>query len=80
VADDITIPSTCPILGIPIEWKQGNGKASIANSPSLDRLDSTKGYTPDNVRVISYRANVIKNDGTAAEHRAIAAWMERESA
>ena len=37
------------------------------NSPSLDRIDSSKGYTPDNVWVISRRANIIKHDATLEE-------------
>ena len=47
-----------------------------SESPSLDRIDPTGGYTPDNIRVISYRANWIKNDGTLDEHQKIAAYME----
>ena len=31
------------------------------DSPSLDRIDSTKGYTPENVRVVLYCINVMAN-------------------
>jgi len=62
--DDISIPAVCPLLGIPLIV--GNGKHSPA-SPTLDRIDNRKGYIRENVWVISYRANMIKQDATASE-------------
>lgn len=62
--DDIIIPKTCPLLGIPIF--QGKDKV-CPNSPTLDRYDSSKGYIKGNVWVISYRANTIKSDATNDE-------------
>jgi len=41
-------------------------------SPSIDRIDPTKGYIKGNVWIIGYRANLVKNDGTADEHQKIA--------
>lgn len=61
---DIEIPPLCPVLGIPLVKGQGT---PTDNSPTLDRIDSTKGYTPENVLVVSYRANRIKNDATISE-------------
>jgi hypothetical protein len=46
-------------------------------SPSLDRIDSEKGYVKGNVWIVGYRANLIKNDGTAEEHELIAAAMRK---
>ena len=37
------------------------------NSYSLDRIDSTKGYTIENLMVISNRANRIKNNASNEE-------------
>jgi hypothetical protein len=62
--EDISIPATCPLLGIPL--KKGR-KRSIASSPSLDRIFPEKGYIKGNVWVISARANAIKNDASIAE-------------
>lgn len=73
--DDIAIPSQCPVLGISLEHQIGKGGKS-PHSPSLDRFDNTKGYTKDNVRVISLRANQLKNDATLDEMRRIVAYME----
>lgn len=57
------LPTVCPLLGVELCY---NGPLS-AVSPSLDRKDSSKGYVPGNVWVISHRANVIKNNATAEE-------------
>jgi hypothetical protein len=61
---DIYIPTQCLLLNIPLI--RGVGKRTD-NSPTLDRIDSAKGYTKDNIAVISYRANRIKNDATIDE-------------
>jgi hypothetical protein len=67
---DIHIPDICPLLGIPL-FPGTNGKVG-PNSPTLDRIDSSKGYTPDNVWVISYKANTIKSNATPEELLTIA--------
>ncbi len=73
--DDISIPEMCPILGIKLEV---GTRLRRDNSPSLDRLKPELGYVRGNVRVISYRANRIKSDGTREEHEQVVAYM-RES-
>lgn len=62
--DDIILPTHCPILGIPLQV--GDGGASD-NSPSLDRIDSSKGYVKGNIEVMSYRANTLKNNASSSE-------------
>lgn len=71
--EDIDIPESCPVLGIPLE--KGTGVATDA-SPSLDRLRPSKGYVPGNVAVISYKANRIKSDATLTELRKVLEWFE----
>ena len=56
--EDISIPAKCPLLGITIFT--GN-KYDYNNSPSLDRIDNSKGYTKENIWVISMLANTMKN-------------------
>lgn len=62
--DDITIPSVCPILEIPLT-KNNIGWA--ADIPTLDRIDPNKGYIKGNIKVISGKANVMKNNATIEE-------------
>lgn len=70
---DLDIPEHCPILGIPLVI--GGGKQHD-NSPTVDRADTSKGYIPGNVGVISWRANRLKSDATVDELRSILAYME----
>jgi len=49
----------CPLLKIPLFRGEKN---SCPNSPTLDRIDSSKGYTKDNVQVISLKANTAKSN------------------
>jgi hypothetical protein len=70
---DITFPTHCPMLGMELDWF---AESRQENSPSIDRVDSTKGYIPGNVIVCSWRANRIKNDGSSIEHRQIADYLD----
>lgn len=56
VPSDIVIPNTCPALGITLDSKLG-----VYNRPSIDRIDNTKGYTPDNIVIVPQLANRCKN-------------------
>lgn len=61
---DVIVPKICPLLLILLMVAKNS---LTANSPSLDRIDSSRGYVKDNVWVISHRANTIKNDATLKE-------------
>jgi hypothetical protein len=73
---DLNWPLVCPILGIPINYY---AEITEEGSPSFDRINSTKAYVKGNVHIISWRANRIKNDGTATEHRLIANYIDKIS-
>lgn len=59
--EDINIPLKCPLLNVNLVF---GTKSDYKFSPSLDRIDSSKGYTPDNIRIISTLANTMKNCAT----------------
>lgn len=61
---DLVIPSVCPISLI--EIKVCTGKVGDS-SPTLDRIDNSKGYIKGNVDVISQRANTRKGDMSLEE-------------
>jgi hypothetical protein len=60
--DDIVIPENCPILGVPFVFE-----ANHQYAPSLDRIDSSKGYVPGNVQVVTVRANTLKSNMSVLE-------------
>ncbi len=60
---DIVIPKLCPLLGVPIIKQPGE----YDFAPSLDRIDNTEGYTKDNIWIISFKANRMKNTATLSE-------------
>ena len=64
VLSDIVVPKRRPVLGVLLQYNSDY-------SPSLDRVDSSKGYIKGNVRVISKRANVLKNNATVEELKAV---------
>lgn len=71
---DIIIPKKCPVLGTPL--KLNFGKVGHT-SPTIDRIDSSKGYTKDNICIISHRANTLKSNGTLEELEAVLNYMIR---
>lgn len=71
--DDVVIPATCPVLGIPLAARHGRFGGSD-NSPSIDRIRNEGGYVPGNVVIVSWRANRIKSDASPEELRRVAAF------
>ena len=63
----------CPIFGIDMEF---DGHRDT--SPSLDRVDPTKGYTKDNVLWISYLANRMKSDLSLDELIRVKNWAKKQ--
>jgi hypothetical protein len=62
--EHIIIPPLCPVFGVPMV-------RHTPYAPSLDRKDNTKGYTPENTRVISRLANRLKSDATLEQLEAL---------
>ena len=68
------VTTHCPVFGMPLEWScmRGGKSTALPNSPSLDRIDPTKGYIKGNVWIISHRANQIKSDASHDELKLVA--------
>ena len=59
---DIVIPQVCPLLETPIV-RDVIDRTNM-HVPSLDKIIPSLGYVKGNVRVISFKANMVKNDLT----------------
>lgn len=68
--DDIIIPEKCPILNVDIVLVRNH-----LYSPSLDQKEPGAGYTPENIIVMSRRANTLKNNMSKEEAKLLAEWM-----
>lgn len=73
--EDIIVPTHCPVLGLELKINTDHSKD---NSPSVDRIDPNKGYVVGNIRVISHRANTIKNNASLKEIQAVLRYMRGE--
>ena len=78
-SDVSPLPTVCPVLGITLNYAVTSGKPED-NSPSIDRLDNSKGYVHGNVRVISNRANRFKSNATVEELTKVLSYMKGENA
>lgn len=74
--NDFEIPTVCPVLGISLAFEN---RTQEDNSPSLDRIDNSKGYVSGNVMVISFRANKLKSDATAEELQLLSEYVNKPS-
>ena len=70
---DVIFPTHCPILGIELEYE---AETAQEGSPSFCRINPKLGYTKENVRIVSWRANRIKNNGSSEELRKIADFLD----
>lgn len=64
----------CPVFGVQLEHGRGNLHDF---SPSVDRIDPSKGYVVGNVVIISLKANRLKSDGTLLEHVKLIEWLSK---
>jgi hypothetical protein len=58
-------PTACACCGALLDYSMGRGP-DRARSPSLDRIDNTRGYTLENVAVICFRCNRVKGSSSLA--------------
>lgn len=63
--DDIVVPERCIYLNVPLTNTYGRGR--VATNATIDRVDPTKGYTKDNIQIISDLANRMKSNASVAQ-------------
>lgn len=62
---DLKFPTHCKYLGIKLDYSRSGKRDRYG--PSLDRIDSSLGYIPGNVQIISDLANSMKQNATVQE-------------
>ena len=72
--EDVVAPEFCPVLGVKLIRGKGVGRKQPC-SPSVHRIDSTKGYTKDNIRIMSEAAAHLLRTPTASRLTALATWI-----
>lgn len=70
--EDLLIPENCPILGTPLYTKGGYSPFV----PSVDRINSSKGYVKGNVWIISLLANRMKSSATIEQLKKFGEWTQ----
>lgn len=65
---------TCELTGVPLD----SSAAKAWNSPSLDRIDPSRGYTYSNIRIVAYAMNCALGTWGESKLRALMmAWAAR---
>ena len=68
-------PDKCPVFNIELTWNHQTGKI-LQTSPSLDKIDPSKGYVIGNVQWLSNMANSMKRDATPEQLHQFADWVK----
>jgi len=74
--DDIRLPKYCPLLGIKLNYR---ASTTLDSSPSLDKINPSKGYVKGNVWVISHKANRLKSNASTKELIKVRDWLATNS-
>jgi hypothetical protein len=69
---DVNDYDLCPVFNVTMQ--RGSHK-TMRMSPSIDRIDPSKGYVKGNVQVISKLANSMKQDASPEELLKFADWV-----
>lgn len=56
----------CKLSGVRLEFEGGKGRQNF-HKASVDRIDSTVGYTPNNIQLVCWGVNKMKQDMTQTE-------------
>jgi hypothetical protein len=74
---DLRMPNKCPVFGLKLVWPKRLGHRRPPNMPTIDRVNSRRGYVRGNVQIISSRANGLKSNATLGELKALVRYIER---
>jgi len=52
----------CAVTGIPFDFSKTGECKRAPYQPSIDRIDNSKGYTPENIRLVCLAVNIAMSD------------------
>jgi hypothetical protein len=68
------VDGKCPVFGFDLEFNTAGFRET---SPSIDRIDSDRGYTKDNIQIISWKANRLKAYATVEDLEILVAFLKQ---
>jgi hypothetical protein len=74
IKDLYPVDGKCPVFGFDLQF---NSAGFRETSPSIDRIDSNKGYTRDNIQIISWKANRLKAYATIEDLEILVAFLKQ---
>ena len=72
IEDLLPLPDVCGIDGKPLDWAPAVKGFPKERQPSIDRIDASRGYDSDNVRIVSWRMNRLRSNGSGADFATLA--------
>lgn len=66
------LPEYCPVFNTKLDY----GSNIPEYMPSIDRINNSKGYTQSNCRIISWKANDIRNQWSLEELTAVVNYLK----
>lgn len=74
IKDLYPVDGKCPVFGFDLQF---NSAGFRETSPSIDRINSNKGYTRDNIQIISWKANRLKAYATIEDLEILVAFLKQ---
>jgi hypothetical protein len=74
IKDLYPVDGKCPVFGFNLEFNDAGFRET---SPSIDRIDSDRGYTKDNIQIISWKANRLKAYATVEDLEILVAFLKQ---
>lgn len=74
--EEIDQPTHCPILGIKLNYEWSGSHCRDPAKATFDKIIPELGYVSGNVKIISWKANRMKNDMTLHELKLIMEYIQ----
>lgn len=59
---ELAKPMVCSVTKLPLRWDKDGSSFRNPWAPSIDRLDNSRGYHSDNIRLVCCAFNIMRSD------------------